>query len=160
MKENLIGLIGVSLFIFAADASAADVPKEGKYDQNECFVGPHHMIVHSKDAMGGSYTANGVSPVAGGLFHNTTSVCNGSWTLVNGEYNEMGSCEYTDPSGEKFFGLFTRKNQESGTWLVVAGTGKYSGMSNTSNFMPVTDVLPPAGLIAVCTREWGSWKMR
>jgi len=153
-------LVGVSLCIFGASAVGAELAKDGKYDQNECFNGPHHLIVHSKDQMGGSYTVSGVSPVAGGLFQNTSSVCNGAWTLVNGEYNEIGSCEYTDASGDKFFGVFGRKNKESGTWRVVGGTGKYNGMVNTSNWMPVTDAPQPAGQIAVCTHEWGSWKMR
>ena len=160
MNRKRASLIGVSLCIIGASAAGADLAKEGKYDQNECFVGAHHMIMHSKEAMGGSYTVNGVSPVASGLFHNTTSVCNGTWTLVNGEYNEMGSCEYTDPAGDKFFGLFSRKNQESGSFRAVGGTGKYNGIVVASNWMPVTDAPPPAGQIAVCTREWGSWKMR
>ena len=153
-------LVGGSICIFGAGAVGAELAKEGKYDQNECFNGPHHMIVHSKDQMGGSYTVSGVSPVTGGLFQNTSSVCNGAWTLVNGEYNEIGSCEYTDSSGDKFFGLFSRKNKESGTWRVVGGTGKYNGMVSASNWMPVTDAPQPAGQIAVCTHEWGNWKMR
>ena len=154
-------LVGGSLCVIGASAVGAELAKEGKYDQNECFNGPHHMIVHSKDHLGGSYTVNGVGTAPPGqLFHNTASVCNGAWTLINGEYNEMGSCEYTDTSGDKFFGAYSRKNQENGIWRVVSGTGKFSGMVNTGNWMPITNVQQPAGQTLSCNREWGAWKPR
>lgn len=160
MKRQAAMLLSVLPCLLGAGAVAADLPKEGKYDHHDCYAGPHYMITHSKDQLGGSYTLNGVTVTnPGNPFYNTLNVCNGAWTQVDGEYNEIGSCEYTDASGDKFFGVYSRKNQENGTVRVVGGTGKFAGMALTGLWMPVTDTPQPAGQIVVCTHEWGSWKL-
>ena len=112
--------------------------------------------------MAGSFKAHGISPAPkpGSLYHNLTGVCVGSWTMINGEYNETSSCEYTDSSGDKFFGLATRKNDEEGTWRVISGTGKYAGMVNTSRWKPFTDSPQFDGVSISCLRDRGTWKLR
>jgi hypothetical protein len=160
MKANSTYLIGVSLWLLGANAISADLPKEGKYDHQGCYIGPHYVIAHSKDQMGGSYAANGASLApAGDPFHGTSGVCYGSWTLINGEYNEMGSCEFTDGTGDKFMGVYTRKNQEPGNWRIVAGTGKFRGITGSGNFIPSTPMPQPAGQVVACNRELGTWKL-
>ncbi len=153
---------GISLCLSSASLLAAGQEKEGKYDHEECFSGTHDMIVHSDNAMGGSYKVYGISPAPkpGSLFHNVTGMCVGSWTLINGQYSENSSCEYKDSSGDRFFGIANRKNDEEGFWQVVGGTGKYVGMTNTSRWKPITDSPQPDGQTVVCLRDRGTWKLR
>ena len=112
--------------------------------------------------MAGSFTAHGIAPSVkpGSLYHNVTGVCVGSWIYIDGEYSESSACEYTDPSGDKFFGVASRKNDQEGDFKVLGGTGKYSGMTNTSKWKPITDSPQPDGYSVVCLRDRGAWKLR
>lgn len=161
MKRKLISGVAGVLCLLGVSSVSAQVAKEGKYDNQGCYIGPHYVIAHSKDQMAGSYAAYGVNLGSPGqLFHNASGACYGSWTLINGEFNDSGACEVTDPDGDKFLGLYSRKNQENGSWRVTGGTGKYNGMVNTGYFIPLTQAPQPAGQVAVCNRQVGSWKLR
>ena len=162
MNRTLAVLIGASLSS-SFPLFAADLQKEGAYDHDECWVGSGATITHSDKIMAGSFKAYGISPAPkpGTLYHNVTGVCVGSWSLINGEYNETSTCEYTDPSGDKFIGVATRKNDEEGTWRAVSGTGKYAGMTNTSRWKPFVERPQADGNTVVsCLRDRGTWKLR
>jgi hypothetical protein len=139
----------------------AQVAREGSYQSSACYFGPSYVIQHSKEQMAGSYAATGiaVAPPAD-PFHDTAAQCYGSWTLVDGEYADQGSCEYTDPSGDRFFGVYRRKNQELGQWRVTGGTGKFAGMIGTGNWEAITRAKAPDGQLLLCNRHWGTWKLR
>lgn len=142
-------------------AAAADLPRDGTYDHQSCYVGPHYVIAHSKDHMAGSYAATGGSLApAGDPFHAASGVCYGAWTLLNGEYSESGACEFTDGSGDRFMGVYSRRNQEKGIWRMVGGTGKFVGISGSGHFIPGTALPQPAGQVVACNREIGDWKLR
>jgi hypothetical protein len=161
LMETLAGA-GIALCVCSAPLLAAGPDKEGKYDHEECWSGTHHMIVHSDNAMGGAFHVHGITPGAkpGNLYNNIAGLCVGSWTLVNGQYNESSACEYKDPSGDKFFGMASRKNDEEGYFQVIGGTGKYAGMTHTSRWKPITDSPQPDGTTLVCLRDRGTWKLR
>lgn len=152
----------VFLFLCSSLLLAAEPDKQGRYDIEECFIGTHDMIFSSDNAMGGAYKVHSIAPSAkpGNLWHNVTGYCLGSWKLINGQYSESSYCEYTDSSGDKFFGTGTRKNDEQGYWQAVGGTGKYVGMTNTSRWKPITDSPQPDGLTINCLRDRGSWKLQ
>lgn len=111
--------------------------------------------------MAGSYAATGIAVApAGDPFHNTTAQSYGSLTLVDGQYADQGSCEYSDPAGDKCFGLYSRKNQELGQWRVTSGTGKFAGMVAAGNWEGITQAKSPDGQLLLCNRQWGTWKLR
>lgn len=162
MNRCCLSLFGLPLMLCAPALLAATLQKEGSYDHDECWVGTGPTLTHSDKIMAGTFKAHGISPAPrpGSLFNNTTGVCVGSWTLVNGEYNETSACEYTDPSGDKFFGIASRKNDEEGTWRVISGTGKYAGMISSSRWKPITDSPQPEGFAVTCLRDRGTWKLQ
>ena len=140
--------------------SAADLPKEGKYDHQTCYVGPHYVIAHSKDHMAGSYAVTGGSLApAGDPFYAVSGVCYGAWTLLRGEYSESGACEFVDAAGDKFMGVYSRRNQDPGNWQMAGGTGKFSGISGSGNFTPGNALPQPAGQVVACNREIGNWQL-
>ena len=165
MQRQLTLLSGAGIFLCMSTAPlmAAGPDKEGKYDHEECWVSTGNTIIHSDNAMGGSFKAFGISPSPkpGSLYQNVTGTCVGSWTLISGQYGETDFCEYKDSSGDKFFGVASRKNDEEGYWQVMGGTGKYLGMTNTSRWKPITDSpQPDAQTVVTCLRDRGTWKLR
>jgi hypothetical protein len=163
-KENFMhGIARIAAVTLAALATSISMAaaKEGSYKSDGCFHGQHFMNVLSKDAMGGSYT--GITSQAatgeGDFWRNTVGRCNGAWTLVSGELNEYGTCEYSDPSGDKFLGVYTRKNQD-GTWKVLGGTGKYEGMESTGTWTPYTQFPAISGEVSSCFHQAGRFKLK
>ena len=156
MKSNYaaLALFALSLTI------ASNVFAQQKYEHRSCYTGPHQVIAHSKDAMSGIYNLTGlVVAEQGDPLYMASGVCMGNWMLVNGQYEDQGTCEYTLPSGDKIFGIYSRKNQENGVWKVVSATGKMKNIAHAGNFMPFTDFPQPTGQLAMCGREWGTWKL-
>ena len=161
MKHHYKLHIVALFYIVAAGSAAAETAKEGKYENQGCYIGPHYVISHAKDQMSASYAATGVSIAPqGDPFHDTSGVCYGAWSLINGEFVDSGSCEFLDPSGDKFFGVYSRKNQENGQWRVIGGTGKFSGMMSTGNWIGIVQPPQPTGQLVTCNRQWGTWKLR
>ena len=158
LQRRVLVVLCLGTFMHAA---AADLPRDGTYDHQSCYVGPHYVIAHSKDHMAGSYAARGGSLApAGDPFHAASGVCYGAWILLNGEYSESGACEFTDGSGDRFMGVYSRRNQEKGIWRMVGGTGKFVGISGSGHFIPGTALPQPAGQVVACNREIGDWKLR
>jgi hypothetical protein len=173
MKFAFIGFVGALVSVFPATIVHAqdqdvrqrqrqaigELAKEGKYEHHGCYIGPQYVITHSKEQMSGSYAANGVAIAPlGDPFHNVAGVCYGHWTLLNGEFNDSGTCEFATTASEKFFGVYSRRNDEDGRWQVTGGTGKFSGMSLEGFWLPVTQTPQPTGQLITCNRQWGSWK--
>ena len=158
---KLVSLRIIVLLAIASSSALAAAPKEGSYKSDGCFHGQLFMTVHSKDAMGGSYTGITAQHAAGEneFWRNMVGRCNGAWTLILGEYNELGTCEYTDASGDKLFGIYTRKNQD-GTWKVLAGTGKFDGIESTGSFTPYTQFPAITGEAASCFHQLGKYKLK
>jgi hypothetical protein len=157
MKRASLGI----LMLMAVSPVLIAAPKEGNYRSDGCFHGQHFMTSHSKDIMGGSYTGISTQQAPGenDFWHNMVGRCNGAWTLIMGEYNELGTCEYTDAAGDKLFGVYTRKNQD-GTWKVLAGTGKYDGLESTGTWTPYTQFPAIQGEAASCFHQTGKYKLR
>lgn len=155
-KLNIVSIFALSLVPIASMAAS----KEGTYKSDGCFHGQHSMTALSKDTMGGSYSGlTSQSAAEGDFWHNTVGRCNGAWTLVTGEMNELGTCEYIDPSGDKFWGVYTRKNRE-GSWRVHGGTGKYEGMESAGAWVVYTQFPSLPGEIAACFHQTGKYKFK
>lgn len=147
----------ISLFATLCIVSSAGAQQ--KYEHRSCYTGPHQVINHSKDVLGGGYSLNGmVVAEPNDPLHNASGLCIGAWTLISGQYDETGSCEYTLPSGDRVFGVYSRRNQEPGLWKVVSATGKLQGLWHQGNWQPFTAFPQPTGQLAMCGKEWGNWK--
>ncbi len=59
-----------------------------------------------------------------GPFNNMAARCLQNWTMLGEQLKVVGSCVLTDPDGDSVFDIF-----EGTTFNLVAGTGKYKGIS-------------------------------
>jgi hypothetical protein len=144
-----------------AGFAAVNVAKEGKYENIGCYTSTMQTNAPVKGQMGGSYEGIGTTVTKeGDIFNNTSGRCLGTFTMVGEEYHEMGSCSFTDADGDAYFGLYERKNKETGTWKVTGGTGKYEGMQQTGTWMPYTQITAPAGRAQACNKQSGTWKLK
>jgi len=155
----------VAITLIAAFAlvrtAAADMPREGKYDVHSGCTSDSRVLSSIKDHTGGSYAATCLPDAAPDtMYHRTLFQCFGSWSSVSGTYEEHGVCEAIDSSGDKFFGVYARKNQEDGTWRVTAGTGKYQGVEMSGSFQVVAPMPPVPGRGANISRWWGTYKLK
>jgi hypothetical protein len=144
---------------FSTQVFAAEL----KIDQQTCYTGPIHVIQHADGIMSVSYTVIGSSPGTEGTpFRMLSERCVGAFTLVNGQYDENGSCESVDAAGDKFLLVIARKGDPAkaeGTWRVVHGTGKFADMSGEGKWMPI-GTFPASGVPNMyngCSHEWGSF---
>src|SRR6516162_2677916 len=128
--------------VFSTQVCAA----EGKYDGISCYSGPSHVIQQGDGIVAGSYDATGMLPGKEGTpFYRMSGRCLGQFTVINGDYNESGSCQYWDADGDKFFGVYSRKGDPAkaeGTWHYVQGTGKFEGITGEGKWMPI-GAFPP-----------------
>jgi hypothetical protein len=93
------------------------------------------------------------------VWYNISGRCNGAWQLINGEFTEIGSCDYVDLEGDHFFGIFTRKNLD-GKWKVYGGTGKFVGMEQSGVWKPLGEYAQVAGEYRGCFQQSGHWKLK
>ena len=155
MASSIFGGLAFSTQVFAA--------AEVNYDTLGCVVGPVHVIQHADGFMSGSFDlidTHADNPREGVLVGH----CVGTFTVIGGEANSNGSCEYVNAAGDKYFGVFARKGgpEAEGTWRVVHGTGKFADMSEEGKYKSIGE-FPPAGvanMISGCNHSWGTTKLK
>lgn len=93
MYLNKSALFAACLCSAITLTTAADLPKDGKYDANLCFGGPLPAIAHSDKLIAGVLDLYGpmVSNLpGGGLYHLNGIRCTGVWAVIDGVYQENG----------------------------------------------------------------------
>ena len=144
----------------ASLVATAATPKEGDYKATGCYHGPAYVNTLSKDVMAGSYGLVGtVIAKEDDIWHDVSGKCNGAWQILDGEFTEMGSCDYVDLAGDRFFGIYTRKNLD-GTWKVIGGTGKFADMEQAGVWKPFGDYAQIGGEFRGCSQFTGHWKLK
>ncbi len=160
MKVHSLIMVSALAMGLAGSAYAADF----KFDEVSCYSGPAHLIQHADGMIAGSYEGTGMMRGTEGTpTHMLSGRSVGAFTLINGDYNENGSCEFWNATGDKVFGVYARKGDPAkaeGTWHVVDGTGKFAGMTEDSKWIPVTSFPPVPNVISTCNHEWGAYSLK
>lgn len=147
----------------ATAMAAADMPKQGTFDFNFCFVTDIDHIALSDDAGLGSFTnvaaMHGNPP--GSPFDLQGARCFGYYSDVEGQYTESGYCEIKDADGDRWIMKFVSNPDGSGNWTVAGGVGKYAGMSASGKYRPL-GMVPSAvaGKESRCNRNTGTYKLK
>ena len=140
----------------AGSAYAADF----KLDEVSCYSGPANCIQHADGFMAGSYEGTAMMRGTEGTpFQMMSGRCLGAFTLINGDWNENGSCEIWNATGDKIFFVYARKGDPAkaeGTWQDVHGTGKFAGITGEGKWIPVTNFPPVPNVAPTCNHEWGT----
>jgi hypothetical protein len=137
---------------------------EGKYEGTSCFSGPAEVIQQGEGITAGSYATTAMIPGQEGTpYYMTTGRCLGQFTLINGEWNESGSCQIWNAAGDKIFGVYSRKGDPAkteGTWHVVQGTGKFEGMTGDGKWIPITAFPPVPNTASACHKDQGTYTVK
>lgn len=162
MKATSLALATTSALV-SMSALAADLPKEGAFDFTACWSGESREIVFSPRHTANSYEFTGTvrSNPPGGPFDKETFRCVGFGSTFDGKTAGSNACESSDGAGNKRLSSFTTNADGSVTRQVVAGTGKYEGLSMTTTVQSLGP-FPPAkpGTFQSCNRQTGTYKLK
>lgn len=156
-------LLAVAVLATISMASAATFPKEGEYDYTACFSGTSNNIGFSKTHNAMTYEMMGaiVSKVPGSLFDKNTFRCVGMTTYFAGKPGGGNVCEAIDSDGDKRLATFSIGADGKLTRELVSGTGKYEGMTLTSNVAgmgPYPTI--KLGTFQECNHQTGTYKLK
>jgi hypothetical protein len=164
MKRSCIIVAALTV----GQAVAAELPKEGKYDVLSCWSGTGANVQLSKDAaFNYELTGSTITNPPGGAFDKTSFRCVGMLTNIGGKFTQTQVCEHVDQSGDKFLAQSTTEDpgQEGVSpriirQTVVAGTGKYEGMTRTGiNETYEVPAMKP-GTFQRCGHATGTYKLK
>jgi hypothetical protein len=162
MSRRALLVSGIFTGLFTTQIFAAEI----KYDNYACYAGANHVIQHADGYMSGSFDA--VLMVQGperDPLYPMSAHCVGTFTIIGGQQEENGSCQYVGVGGDKIFAVFARKGDPTkveGTLRFVHGTGKFDGISGEGKYQD-TGTYPPSGAANMgngCNREWGTYTVK
>jgi hypothetical protein len=136
--------------------------EEIKYDLQNCYAGPI-QITQEDGLVAGSYAVLIMSPGKEGTpLERSSGRCLGAFSIIDGQLDENGTCEWVNATGDKAFSVYARKGDPAkteGTYRFVKGTGKFAGVTGGGKFIPIGTFPPPPGapgMATGCNHDWGS----
>jgi hypothetical protein len=121
--------------VFGAAATAADLPKEGKFSVTLSGAGTAKATAIGKERLLIAWDENDLT-VGTGIFDHATWHCFGLYDVMNAMVQVQGYCVVTDPAGDQIVGNIATDGKPaadaksysvSGT--ITTGTGKYVGIT-------------------------------
>lgn len=163
MSHALHRLAETTLISLACAASAAPLPKEGRYDITTCWSGVANELSHSKEYSASTYemTGTALSNPPGGLFHNSAFRCVGMSTALAGKRSNTTLCESIDPDGDRRLSYFSLGTDGKTMRENVTGTGKYEGMvaiGEVQQFGRFPVIKP--GTFQGCNQQSGTYQLK
>jgi hypothetical protein len=150
----------------AVSCTSGALAKSGEVSVIHCVAGQVQNTATTPAHSFGIYNVYGTvrTDAAGGLFDLMSSECLGASRFVDGKPSVWGHCEWTDKDGDKVLLHFSRLEGLAGTFNVLHGTGKYSGLRGTRNYL-ATPFPSIAGARVVCDEgklrytlpDWKHW---
>ena len=141
------------------------VAEEVKYDVQNCYAGPI-QVTQADGLMAGSYAGSIMGPVNESTLEKMSGRCLGAFSIIDGQLDENGTCEWVNATGDKLFSVYARKGDPAkaeGTYHFVKGTGKFAGVTGGGKYMPI-GTFPPApgapGMATGCNHDWGSYTIK
>jgi hypothetical protein len=162
MKSAFRNVFALVIFT-STPALAAELPKEGNYDQHSCWAGVSNLISFSKEHTASSFEMTGTirSNPPGGMFDKNSFRCVGTNSSMGGKNTGITVCEAIDTDGDKRLTYYSNVDGKL-TREVVSGTGKYDGMVTSSNSVESHGPFPTikAGTFQDCNRQTGTYKLK
>jgi len=143
-------------------AFAADLPKQGSYDFMSCYSGTVNAMDFSPTHMANTSEVRGtvMSNPPGGLFDKVSFRCLTMSYAADGKPSGMTLCEGVDKDGDKYLSHLVVDGGQS-TRKVVAGTGKYAGMTASGTTVTVGPFgKAVSGQVQNCTHQTGTYTLK
>lgn len=142
------------------------LPKEGAIAATGVFHGTIKQVAMGQDLVGwiADSTIGFVSEKPDGFGDRLTGRCLGSGRVAKGKVEfEYGTCEFTDPAGDKFYTTLSFVASQADTvttrQTIVGGTGKYAGISGGWDVMRRPHRAPAPGEVVGSTKLTGTYKL-
>src|ERR1700743_3794320 len=115
---------------------AGEPPKEGTDSFTNTWLITTSNIMKVGDRTRGTYEVSGVHQnVQGDATTDMGMRCLGIYDDAGkARAQEHGACTFTDNEGDKIMATYERKTPEGGIETLVAGTGKFTGISGTGEW--------------------------
>jgi hypothetical protein len=156
-------LMSTALLALGCATAQPGVPKEGSYDVTSCGSGTNSVVEVSKTARYSTNESVGItrSNPPGGFLDMTTYHCMSLGGTLDGKYTGEMYCDVVDKDGDRYLSHFRNEPGKPPTSEVLAGTGKYEGMTRTGTSQSMGQ-FPSVkqGASAGCARQTGTYKMK
>ena len=160
MLHRILPIYGVCVGFLSPVLAA-----EQKLDNQGCYATTSHIIQQGDSFTAGSFENVNVrlpDQYDSAAFPMLSGRCIGAFTVVSGEVDVNGSCEFGEAAGNKFVVVFARKGDPqkvAGTWRFVGGTGKYADISGQGKFKAIGELPTPgmANWAGGCDHVWGTY---
>jgi hypothetical protein len=114
---------------------AGEMPKEGTDSFTNTWLVTTSNTMKVGDRTLGTYEVGGVHQnVQGDATTDMGMRCLGIYDDAGKAREEHGACTFTDNDGDKIMATYERKTAAGGTETLVAGTGKFTGISGTGEW--------------------------
>ena len=114
---------------------AGEMPKEGTDSFTNTWLITTSNTMKVGDRTLGTYEVGGVHQnVQGDATTDMGMRCLGIYDDADKARKEHGACTFTDNDGDEIMATYERKTAEGGVETLVAGTGKFAGISGTGEW--------------------------
>jgi hypothetical protein len=162
---KLVGVVlGTLLVAGAAEAGGAvQMPKEGSYEFQFCYIGRPvvPIAVEQLTVVHYSVEANILTEPAGRPFDRQSARCWGVDGVVKGKSEHFGFCEIVDQDGDKWYMEYHGNPEDTGgTYTAPYGTGKYQGMSLNGAYQAAQWPAASSATVHGCNPNTGTYTLR
>ena len=128
-------LASTCLTMLCAVAGAQDLPKSGSISWHTGWKNVGETLSAAEGHMHGHGTVVGTSfnDSGGGPLHAGPAECVYTFLALGGGAPSKGYCAFGDSDGDRIFTDWTGEG-DSGTNIIVGGTGKYAGITGSGPF--------------------------
>jgi len=140
---------------------AGETPKEGTDSFTNTWLITTSNTMKVGDRTLGTYEVSGVHQnVQGDATTDMGMRCLWIYDVGgNTPRREHGACTFTDNDGDEIMATYERKTAEGGTETLVAGTGKFAGISGTGEWIVLKFPLKDDKLSRGVVSETVRWKI-
>jgi hypothetical protein len=139
MSHRLWTIAVLALLPFSV--RAADVPKEGTVNFTAFWVMTSLNVMQQGNRAFATYELEGITRTDAGapMFDSFGQRCMGLAELVDNKLQDiLGTCSFTDRDGDHIFMPYSGKGDgkggDNGTFKLVGGTGKFTGITGTAEY--------------------------
>ena len=167
-KIIMASILALAVSIAFGQFTSAEMAKEGSGEGGTYFTTTYQVLAKGKEYVQMNYDARGVSASDNETspMYKASGQCVGSLQAIKGVYkNDSGLCAYTRPDGDQIFLSYEATGKlgvggvAKGTFTIIGGTGKCTGMTGSGTFTRTSLKGPAKGIGASMTITKLNWKI-
>ena len=154
---KLLSLGAAALLAVSATAIGAETEYSGTvcgFSKMTMLQASPEVTVFTDESWGMQTPDSTFKPWANGTVH-----CAQYHKVLQGKETTLGSCQWTDNTGDTFIGESTQAADTPGVWTFLGGTGKWKGVSGGGTFKVVSLGKPGPDGINFCFTHTGKYTL-